>query len=204
MPWEEEVLSEPAQTPVKVPLAEIFKDDPASVPAKQPPAKPALIAKVPPAKPAAKAVPQKPAEVPNKASALNPLPQRPRPAKAAAPASLAYGGTGHAQSLAAMKWMDRPVERVSHYEEEDDPDLQRYLWDRRSQQPRNNEVRISPKQPMVSVANTVSKAAPAPHKQKAMLLQVMDMGFDEFNAKRALTSTGWGGVEEALSVLLGS
>mmetsp|Transcript_71953 Transcript_71953/g.127160 ORF Transcript_71953/g.127160 Transcript_71953/m.127160 type:complete len:809 (+) Transcript_71953:30-2456(+) len=178
----------------KVPL----KEPPA--PVKQPPAKqPALMAKVPPAKPAAKVIPQKPVEVTKKAPALNPLPQRP------AKAATAYGGSGNAQSMAALKWMDRPVEKVqSYYEEEDDPDLQRYLWDRRSQQPRNNEVRAAPKQAMVSVATAVSKAAPAPHKQRAMLTQVMDMGFDEFTAKRALSSTGWGGVEEALSVLLGN
>lgn len=138
--------------------------------------------------------------------AVNPLPQRAAAAKKAAAAAV----NGYA-AAASLKWMDRPVERIqpatAYYEEEEDPDLQCYLWDRRAQQPK---VRAAPKQhPIGGVAASAPRGgggggAPAPQKQRAMLSQVMDMGFDEPSAKRALTSTGWAGVEDAVTLLLGS
>eukprot|EP00930_Biecheleria_cincta_P069869 TRINITY_DN5754_c0_g3_i1.p1 TRINITY_DN5754_c0_g3~~TRINITY_DN5754_c0_g3_i1.p1 ORF type:complete len:940 (+),score=281.70 TRINITY_DN5754_c0_g3_i1:35-2821(+) len=138
--------------------------------------------------------------------AVNPLPQRAAAAKKAAAAAM----NGYA-AAASLKWMDRPVERIqpatAYYEEEEDPDLQCYLWDRQAQQPK---VRAAPKQhPVGGMAASAPRGgggggAPAPQKQRAMLSQVMDMGFDEPSAKRALTSTGWAGVEEAVTLLLGS
>eukprot|EP00933_Yihiella_yeosuensis_P034937 TRINITY_DN28432_c0_g1_i1.p1 TRINITY_DN28432_c0_g1~~TRINITY_DN28432_c0_g1_i1.p1 ORF type:complete len:1035 (+),score=304.28 TRINITY_DN28432_c0_g1_i1:80-3184(+) len=138
---------------------------------------------------------------------LNPLP-RSMPTKAAVVINqgMAYGLNPNNAATSA-KWQERPVERIQpggYYEEEEDPDMQCYLWDRRSAQPRNNQLRITPKVQAAPPILSVQKAAPSLQRQKQMLKQVMDMGFDEPSAKRALTSTGWTGVQEAISVILGA
>merc|ERR1712125_129554 len=112
------------------------------------------------------------------------------------------GDSGNAATSA--KWLERPVEKLSlsaaHYEEEEDPELARYIWDRKAQRPRNDNARAVPsKQPPVPAHPAASQRVPPPppQRQRALLNQVMEMGFDEPSAKRALSTTGWVGVEEA-------
>merc|ERR1712079_316235 len=115
--------------------------------------------------------------------------------------------SGESRSAASsQKWLERPVEKLcnanTYYEEEDDPDLATYLWDRKAQRPKNDQMRVVPKR----AAAAASQRIPAPSQQRhrALLTQVMEMGFDEIAAKCALTAAGWNTVEEALAALFGS
>jgi len=118
------------------------------------------------------------------------------------------GESGNAAS--GYKWAERPVEKVAstaaYYEEEEDPELACYLWDRKVQRPKNDAVRAAPKPSAAPLQLAGARPPPPPplQRQRALLTQVMEMGFDEPSSKRALTSTGWAGVEEALTLLLGS
>jgi len=144
--------------------------------------------------------------------AMHPLPQQKSGTRGlkGAPAVSRTGFSDNAAS--GPKWAERPVEKLSasaaYYEEEEDPELAKYIWDRKAQKPRNDAARAAPK-PMqarvqVPVAMPPLRAAPPnPQKQRQMLVQVMDMGFDEPTAKRALSSSGWGSVEDAIQMLLG-
>eukprot|EP00931_Biecheleriopsis_adriatica_P035023 TRINITY_DN20188_c0_g1_i1.p1 TRINITY_DN20188_c0_g1~~TRINITY_DN20188_c0_g1_i1.p1 ORF type:complete len:879 (-),score=199.82 TRINITY_DN20188_c0_g1_i1:55-2691(-) len=143
--------------------------------------------------------------------ATNPLPQKATPATAVRAAHVNTTVSSSVKRYAGnanLSWMDKPVERISsgaYYEEEDDPELQKYLWNRNTQQPRQRaappvQVKASGR---VAAVQKAAPQAPPPHRQRALLSQVMDMGFDEQNAKRALASSGWAGVEQAVAVLLG-
>ncbi|CAJ1436379.1 unnamed protein product [Effrenium voratum] len=115
---------------------------------------------------------------------MNPLPPQLRKA----------GPSAFGQSSIAAKYAERPVEKLPakpYYEEEEDPDLQCYIWDSRAQQPRRPVEK-----PQIR--------APPPQKQRQLLSQVMEMGFDEASAKGALASTGWASVQDAVSALLGA
>eukprot|EP00435_Cladocopium_sp_Y103_P031416 s928_g7.t4 len=139
-------------------------------------APPGVAVKPAPPKAKAKAVPM----------GMNPLPQQIRPK---APVS-----NGWNPSSLTMRYAERPVEKVStsRQEEDVDPDLQCYIWDSRSQQPRQ------PRQPIATGRPSVPNA-----KQRQLLNQVVEMGFNETDAKRALSSTGWSGVQDAVAVLVG-
>jgi len=118
---------------------------------------------------------------------INPLPQQ---IKAKAPVA-----NGWNPSNLTMRYAERPVEKVSangYYEEEVDPDLQCYIWDSRSQQPRQ------PRQPILPGRSSVPNT-----KKRLLLNQVMEMGFSEADANRALTSTGWSGIQDAVALLVG-
>lgn len=159
----------------------------------------------------AKAKPKAGKPGPPPAQAMNPLPQQQagtRGLKAAAPRQSMSDN-----AATSAKWAERPVERLSatqqHYEEEEDPELAQYIWNRRSQRPVDGSTRAAPKPmqarvqaPMV-VARQPAAPPPPPQRQRQMLQQVMDMGFDEPSAKRALSSTGWMSVEEAIGMLFG-
>jgi len=133
--------------------------------------------------------------------ALNPLPQQ----RKAAPPVASMPRNDNAASSA--KWAERPVEKLSasaaYYEEEEDPELARYIWDRKAQKPRNEQARAAPKAMQAAQAPPLRSSAPTPQRQRQMLQQVMDMGFDELAAKRALASTGWSSVELAMATLFG-
>lgn len=80
-----------------------------------------------------------------------------------------------------------------------------YLWDRKSQRPKHGvRVALAPAPPKAPAARAAAAPAPPKQRQQLLLSKVMEMGFDEPSAKRALTATGWSGVEEALNVLFGS
>mmetsp|Transcript_135195 Transcript_135195/g.269735 ORF Transcript_135195/g.269735 Transcript_135195/m.269735 type:complete len:357 (+) Transcript_135195:1101-2171(+) len=143
----------------------------------------------------------------------NPLPQQsaaaaqaPKPAPMMLSGALAAVSSDSRSAASSTKWLERPVERLSdtnaYYEEEDDPELASYLWDRKAQRPKNDQTRIVPKR----AAATASQRLPVPsqQRQRALLAQVMEMGFDETSAKRALTATGWNSVEEALAAICGN
>jgi len=144
-----------------------------------------------------------------KVKALNPLPQRNN--RAAAPAAVMYShgmaiSADNDNAASSRKWAERPVEKlvpVSRQEEEDDPELACYLWDRRAQKPLRDQARRAPAP--VQAPPVYAKSSPAPNamKQRHLLTKVCEMGFDEHSAKRALMQTGWAGVEEALGLLLG-
>jgi len=140
---------------------------------------------------------------------MNPLPQKPK-ASRGTPLDV-WSGWAEANSASGPKWAERPVEKVQpgYYEEEEDPELAKYIWDRK---------RAAPKNDMASAARGSAKASgagpkaaqaqrslppPPPQRQRQLLMKVMEMGFDESSARRALTSVGWSGVEDAVSVLLG-
>lgn len=160
---------------------------------------PGVAVKPLPTHPPAKAVvpKMKAAAVPVKAINPLPQPQPPRPAKAV----VTNGGLQYAASTgsASLRYMERPVEKLpakAYYEEEEDPELQCYIWDRRTQQPRQRGIQFA-------TGPTAPKAVP-PQRQRSLLNQVIEMGFDEATANRALTKTGWVGVQEAMNVLLGA
>jgi len=150
------------------------------------------------------------------AEAADPLPQRSAarpPGRAQAPTMLNGGlamvSSDYGSAATGYKWAVRPVERLAsggYYEEEEDPELARYLWDRKVQRPKNDLVRAVPRLSAPPIQLVASRPPPQPpvQRQRALLFQVMEMGFDEPSSKRALTSTGWAGVEEALTLLLGS
>lgn len=149
----------------------------------------------------------------SQAKGANPLPQRTTTAsQAAKPAPIMVSGglaavSGDSRNAASsQKWLERPVEKLSsanaYYEEEDDPDLAAYLWDRKAQRPKNDQMRVVPKRAAAAASQRIP--APSQQRQRALLTQVMEMGFDENSAKRALTETGWNTVEEALAALCGS
>jgi hypothetical protein len=113
----------------------------------------------------------------------------------------------------SAKWAvaDRPVEKVvanAYYEEEEDPELAQYLWDRKSNAPKAGGARRKAAQappsmmdaPPLSAARTT---APKPQQQRFLLGKVVELGFDEQAARRALNATGWVGLQEAVDVLLG-
>lgn len=149
---------------------------------------------------------------------MNPLPQSGKKMKAAT--VMLNGGIPVAQdssnAASSQKWMERPVEKLvpnARYEEEDDPEMAQYLWDRKAQRPKN-DARVAPKQaaapppsafagPPLSAGPAARVQPPNANRQRALLSQVMEMGFDEPSAKRALASTGWAGVEQALGALFG-
>jgi len=138
-------------------------------------APPGVAVKPAPPKAKAKAVPM----------GMNPLPQQIRPK-----ASVSNGWN---PSSLTMRYAERPVEKVTTSIDDDvDPDLQCYIWDSRSQQPRQ------PRQPIATGRPSVPNA-----KQRQLLNQVVEMGFNESDAKRALSSTGWSGVQDAVAVLVG-
>eukprot|EP00434_Breviolum_minutum_P024405 symbB.v1.2.021553.t2/scaffold1847.1/size122519/6 len=119
---------------------------------------------------------------------INPLPQQ---IKAKAPVA-----NGWNPSNLTMRYAERPVEKVSangYYEEEVDPDLQCYIWDSRSQQPRQ------PRQPILPGRSSVPNT-----KKRLLLNQVMEMGFSEADANRALSSTGWSGCGRKVEGLNGN
>lgn len=165
---------------------------PRTVPGLAPAPKPA-----PKAKQAAKARPAEP-------KGANPLPHRaPTAVPRAIIPTLSYSNDNAATSA---KWMERPVERIvpTYYEEEDDPELAQYLWDRRSQRSKAPSAAAVAKPKSFASAATVSRAPPPnPARQRQLLTQVMEMGFDEPSAKRALAQSGWASVEGALAMLLG-
>lgn len=152
---------------------------------------------------------------------MNPLPQRASAsAVARAPPAqvrlagglLASGGSENA----SVKWAQRPVEKLAPagtvvYEEEQDPELACYLWDRKAQRPKARgpaaAVPAAAAPPPVAASSGggagTRAPAPPPQRQRLLLQKIMDMGFDEPSARRALISTGWAGVEEAVAVILG-
>jgi len=147
------------------------------------------------------------------AKGANPLPQRSAAAaQASKPAPLMVSGglsavSGDSRNAASsQKWLERPVEKLSstsaYYEEEDDPDLAAYLWDRKAQRPKNDQMRVVPKKAAAAASQRLP--APSQQRQRALLTQVMEMGVDEASAKRALTATGWNSVEEALAAMYGN
>eukprot|EP00929_Paragymnodinium_shiwhaense_P076556 TRINITY_DN39388_c0_g1_i1.p1 TRINITY_DN39388_c0_g1~~TRINITY_DN39388_c0_g1_i1.p1 ORF type:complete len:1092 (+),score=366.90 TRINITY_DN39388_c0_g1_i1:155-3430(+) len=169
---------------------------------------------------AAKAKAAKAAPVAAKAkAAMNPLPR----SKAQAPmrniTAQIFEITGES-AASGRKWgvagLERPVEKVIPasqlaYEEEMDPELACYLWDRRSDAPRGGPRRSGASAPTqgpppatFGPALTAARATPPnAQRQRQLLGKVMEMGFDEQSARRALVQSGWSGVEDALGVLLG-
>merc|ERR550525_530332 len=155
-------------------------------------------------------VPTPPTKEP-KVKALNPLPQSGR-ALQRAPVVLSGGlatGLSSGNAASSQKWVERPVEKLSlstaHYEEEEDPEMACYLWDRRSQRPKNDHVRAAPAPQRAApppqlggprpgggapagAGSGGGRALPPPpkYRQQALLGKVMEMGFDEPSAKRAL------------------
>jgi len=160
---------------------------------------------------AASSAKAKPLQPPG-AQGLNPLPQRQKPSRGT-PLDV-WSGWTDPNSASGPKWAERSVEKVltgqaAHYEEEEDPELAKYLWDRK---------KAAPKSDMASGARTAGKPQgvgpkaaqarqnpppPPPQRQRQLLMKVMDMGFDESSARRALTTVGWSGVEDAVPLLLG-
>jgi len=147
------------------------------------------------------------------AKGANPLPQRSgTAAKALKPAPLMVSGgleavSGESRNAASsQKWLERPVEKLcnanTYYEEEEDPDLAAYLWDRKAQRPKNDQMRVVPKRAAAAASQRIP--ASSQQRQRALLTQVMEMGFDETSAKRALEATGWNTVEEALATMYGN
>lgn len=179
--------------------------------APSPPSRPAAAAqpamKAPPkAQPKAVKTPSPPVK------ALNPLPQKGVKAPSAAVQQSSYA-FNNSNAASSAKWAERPVERLTEvtYEEEEDPELAKYIWDRKAQRPKNATGRpvskAVPQAPpqMGVLAGPPPRAAAPPNaqRQRQLLVQVMEMGFDEPSAKRALMSTGWA-VEAAVSHLLGA
>ncbi|CAK0806747.1 unnamed protein product [Prorocentrum cordatum] len=161
-------------------------------------------------KPGAKA--KAPAKAPA-VKAMNPLPQAGRSSKDATATVMLNGGLPAAYSSAnaasSAKWAERPVEKITpqRYEEEEDPDMARYLW--KNRQPASaatlasgRAVPAAARQATAARAPAAGPALPPPSRQRqqALLNKVMEMGFDEPTAKRALNSTGWAGVENALGI----
>jgi len=146
------------------------------------------------------------------AKGVNPLPQRSaNAAQASKPAPVMVSGglaavSDSRNAASSQKWLERPVEKLSnantYYEEEDDPDLAAYLWDRKAQRPKNDQMRVVPKRAAAAASQRIP--APSQQRQRALLTQVMEMGFDETSAAHALTATGWNTVEEALAAMCGS
>lgn len=145
--------------------------------------------------------------------ALNPLPQR--AAQTAATGMLNGGLEATSSSLNAAtsaKWVERPVEKIDFtqtYEEEEDPELACYIWDRKAQRPKKDQRAAPAQGPNFSDAPPLSAARPAaraptaaPARQRFLLSKVVELGFDEQQAKRALAQTNWVGLEEAVNVLL--
>lgn len=150
-------------------------------------------------------------------SPVNPLPQQkagqmpPRQGPVMMAGGLAArGGLATNSASSSVMWSERPVEKVLpasqvRTEEEEDPELACYLWDRKAQRPK---ARATPTSQPTAPASTKGKGKggfvtpqPSPQRQRELLRQVMDMGFDETRAQRALASTGWVGVEEAVAAL---
>jgi hypothetical protein len=138
----------------------------------------------------------------------NPLPQRGGVQAGVATSFKAATGTNSATS---GKWfVDRPVEKVipasmMRYEEELDPEMACYLWDRKTQAPRGGPTRAAaapaPVPPAIGFGPPPrASAAPNSQRQRQLIGQVMEMGFDEQHARRALPRTGWN-VEDAVVLL---
>lgn len=103
------------------------------------------------------------------------------------------------------RWAERPVQRMDasmryEEEEEEDPDLQCYLWNRREQRPKM-ERRPFPAAQHVTPSQRSVVALPPAGRQRNLVGKVVEMGFDEASARHALAATGWG-VEAAVASLL--
>lgn len=164
------------------------------------------------ATPKVSSVKAKPAPQSVNSQGLNPLPQRQKPSRGT-PLDV-WSGWADANSATGPKWAERPVEKVltgqaGYYEEEEDPELAKYLWDRKKAAPKNDMAsgaRASPKAPGAGPKAAQAQRSPPPpppQRQRQLLMKVMEMGFDESSARRALTTVGWSGVEDAVGVLLG-
>lgn len=204
-------------SPAEVPSAWSTSKDPTdffpSAPPRPPPAPlpkaatslaPAALAAPVAAKPSRLAKPKGP-----EVKALNPLPQRTAAGALPVPKAAMMVGRGLAaindssNAASSQKWTERPVEIITKqkYEEEEDPELQKYIWDRNAQRPKNDQ-RVYPKAAQVQ-RKAEPTPAPTPMQQKQLVQQIMAMGFDEPSAKRALNASNWAGVEQAIAMLLG-
>jgi hypothetical protein len=135
--------------------------------------------------------------------ALNPLPQRSRARTTAfIPAERAV--IRPANAATSEKWKERPVEKVlvgTRYEEEEDPELARYIWNPRTQKPLLSQGRPQPK---ARVATRPARSMPTTNSQSqqdSMVKQVVEMGFDAASAQRVLAVTKWVSVDVALNAL---
>lgn len=132
-------------------------------------------------------------------NAVNPLPQRGTNRSA-----LAGGNSENAAT--SQKWLERPVEKLatSQVEEDIDPELACYVWDRKAQRPKAAVGRPAPAAAQAAPpATRAAAAAPPVQRQRFLLTKVVEMGFDEPTARQALASTGWAGVEEAVLAIIG-
>jgi len=146
--------------------------------------------------------------------ALNPLPQRVAPSAATGMLNGGLEATSASFNAASSaKWVERPVEKIDFtqtYEEEEDPELACYIWDRKAQRPKKDQRGIgSAPGPNFSDAPPLSAARPAaraptaaPARQRFLLSKVVELGFDEQQAKRALAQSNWVGLQEAVDILL--
>jgi len=136
----------------------------------------------------------------------------------APPTAMMMGGglaanLSNRNAASSAKWAERPVERLApasqvRYEEEEDPEMACYLWDRNAQKPKRDQrpAQAPPRQGAAfgpALGKSSQPPPPPPQRQKQLLTKVCDMGFDEPTARRALVATGWAGVEEAVGMLLG-
>merc|ERR1719499_1902961 len=103
---------------------------------------------------------------------MNPLPQANR---RAAPAAAINTVINSANAASSQKWAERPVEKLSataaYYEEEEDPELACYLWDRKAQRPKNDHVRAAPKMQPAPVVTQQRVPPPPPQRQRVLLNQ---------------------------------
>jgi len=136
--------------------------------------------------------------------AMNPLPQRSRASYAAFVAA-ERAVIRSENSATSLKWKERPVEKIQvgvRYEDEEDPELARYIWNPTTQRPLLSQGRPQPKakaaiRPVGSLLTTNSQ-----RQRQSMVNQVVEMGFDPPSAQRALAATNWASVDVALNALL--
>eukprot|EP00746_Dinoflagellata_sp_MGD_P123971 gnl/MRDRNA2_/MRDRNA2_58572_c0_seq1.p1 gnl/MRDRNA2_/MRDRNA2_58572_c0~~gnl/MRDRNA2_/MRDRNA2_58572_c0_seq1.p1 ORF type:complete len:774 (+),score=183.45 gnl/MRDRNA2_/MRDRNA2_58572_c0_seq1:52-2322(+) len=134
---------------------------------------------------------------------LNPLPQRSR-ARIAAFIPAERVVINSANAATSEKWKERPVEKVlvgMRYEEEEDPELAKYIWNPRTQKPLVSQGRPQPK---ARAATRPAGSMPTTNSQRqndGMVKQVVEMGFDVASAQRALAATKWVSVDAALNAL---
>jgi len=90
--------------------------------------------------------------------------------------------------------------------DDEDPELARYLWNRESQGPlleRGRAGRVHQQQQQQQQSAPVAlRVKLSPQKQRILIAQVMEMGFDEKSARDALKKTGWSSMEDAVALLL--
>jgi len=136
---------------------------------------------------------------------LNPLPQRSRaPPIAFVPAERAVIRTEN--SATSAKWKERPVEKVqvgARYEEEEDPELARYIWNAKTQKPLLSQGRPRPQAKVVTRPAGSVPIIDSQRQKESMVKQVIEMGFDAASAQRALAASKWASVDVALNALLG-